>query len=81
MGFECFRKLMDKYKPLYLVHGHTHITYGHNVPRVIDYNGTRVINAYERYTIEVPDRPFPARKFGQVLYKTRYRQSYLDNDI
>lgn len=81
MGFEAFRNLLDKYRPLYLVHGHVHVTYGQNVPREIDYNGTKIINAYERYTFEIPDRPVPGKKFGQVIYKTRYRQNYLDNDF
>ena len=57
-GFEAFRSLLDKYHPQYLVHGHVHVTYGQDVPREIDYNGTKVINAYERFTVEIPDRKF-----------------------
>lgn len=73
-GFESLRKLLDKYHPLYLVHGHVHISYGHDIPRVIDYNGTKVINAYERYVIEIPDRPVKTRQLNQVIYKTRLRE-------
>jgi len=72
-GFPCFRELLDKYKPAYLVHGHVHISYGHDIPREIDYNGSRVINAFERYTIEIPDREFPLKQYGQVIYKTRQK--------
>ena len=56
------------------------LTYGQNMPREIDYNGTKIINAYERYVIEIPDRPVPAKKMGQVIYKTRFRQNYLDGE-
>ena len=72
-GFKALRELIDKYKPAYLLHGHVHMSYGHDIPREIDYNGTKVINAYERYTIEIPDRQFPLKQFGQVIYKTKQR--------
>ena len=72
-GFESLRELLDKYHPQYLVHGHVHMSYGHNIPRELDYNGTKIINAYERYTIEVPDREVRIRDLGQVIYKTRVR--------
>lgn len=79
-GFDSLRTLLDKYHPQYLVHGHVHMSYGHNVPREIDYNGTKVINAYERYVFEIPDRKFPLKEYGQVLYKTWYRPSYLEEE-
>ena len=77
-GFQALRDLIDKYHPPILLHGHVHVTYGQNVPREIEYNGTRVINAYERYIIEVPERPHRLRDHGQVIYKTYYHPSYLD---
>ena len=73
-GFNCFRDLMDKYQPKFLVHGHVHISYGHDIPRELDYNGTKVINAFERYTIEIPDREYRIKEYGQVIYKTRFRE-------
>ena len=79
MGFAALRELLDKYHPQYLIHGHIHTNYGQNVPREIEYNGSRIINAYERYTLEIPDREFPAKHYGQVLYKTRLRQDYLED--
>ena len=81
LGFESLRKLLDKYHPQYLVHGHVHVTYGQNVPREIEYNRPKVINAYERYTFEIPERAVPVKQLGQVIYKTRYRQNYLDNNF
>lgn len=52
-GCEAFVELLDKYHPRYLVHGHVHLNYGHTIQREIEYNGTRIINAYERYVIDV----------------------------
>ena len=70
-GFPALVDLMDKYKPKFLVHGHVHMSYGHNIPREIDYNGTRVINAYERYTIEISEGNYKLKDWNQVIYKTR----------
>lgn len=70
-GFPALVDLLDKYKPKFLVHGHVHMSYGHNIPREIDYNGTKVINAYERYTIEIPEGTYKTRDWNQVIYKTR----------
>ena len=72
-GFECLRDLLDKYHPQYLVHGHVHMNYGQKVAREIDYNGTKIVNAFERYVFEIPDREFPLKKYGQVIYKSRQR--------
>ena len=72
-GFEEFRKLLDKYHPQYLVHGHVHMNYGQTVAREIDYNGTKVVNAFERYVFDITDRQFPLKEYGQVLYKTKIR--------
>ena len=71
-GFEALRELLDKYRPPYLLHGHVHMTYGCNTPRELDYNGSKIINAYERYIIEIPDRPYPLKQHGQVIYKTPF---------
>lgn len=52
-GFECFLKLIDHYQPAYFVHGHVHLNYGHQITRELERNGTRIINAYERYELEL----------------------------
>ncbi len=52
-GFECFKTLIDKYHPKYLFHGHVHQSYGHDLPREYEYHGTRIINAGERYLLEI----------------------------
>lgn len=70
-GFSALRELLDKYHPQYLLHGHVHMRYGMNIPRVREYEGTTLINATERYAFEVPDRPVPIKHRGQILWKTR----------
>jgi len=73
-GFQALRDLIEKYHPQYLIHGHVHMTYHHDVPRIIDHQGTKVINAYERYVLEIPDREVKPRDLNQVIYKTRTRK-------
>ena len=51
-GFECFRTLMERYKPDFFVHGHIHRNYGANIPRTSQFDQTTVINAFEHYVFE-----------------------------
>jgi len=53
-GFACLVDLIDKYHPRYLVHGHVHMNYGYQQPRVLQRESTTIINAYERYILEIP---------------------------
>ena len=52
-GFACFHTIYEKYKPKYHVHGHLHLSYGHNFSRVDQVENTTVINAFEKYIIEI----------------------------
>ena len=52
-GFSCFRTLIEEYKPKYFVHGHVHVNYGRDFVRESHYRDTTIINAYERYIIEI----------------------------
>ena len=51
-GFEAFPKMLDKYNPKYMVHGHVHMNYGANICRTLQYNQTQIINAFESYVID-----------------------------
>lgn len=51
-GFECFKFLLDRYSPKYLIHGHVHMNYAYNVDRVVEYKNTKIINAFKRYDLE-----------------------------
>lgn len=59
-GFGAFLELVDKYKPKYWLHGHVHMNYSTENVREREYNGTRVINAYERYVLDIPQSEITA---------------------
>ncbi len=69
-GFRALRELLDKYKPAYLIHGHVHMNYGAEVPRLQRYGSTTVVNAFSRYTLEIPDRDVPLGQYGQLQHLT-----------
>lgn len=52
-GFKGFVRLMDKYAPSYMVHGHVHLNYGYNIKRIVQYRRTQIVNAYEKYIFEI----------------------------
>lgn len=52
-GFEVFNTLIETYHPRYFVHGHVHMNYGRQFPRVDQMGQTQVVNAFERYIIEL----------------------------
>ena len=52
-GFECFHKLLDRYKPMLFVHGHVHRDYNHNIPQRTIHNGILVVNAYDYAVIDL----------------------------
>ena len=70
-GFESLVELLDRYHPAYLVHGHVHTSYNHQLPREIAYNDSKILNACERYVFEIPDPPVKPKNLYQVIYKTR----------
>ena len=52
-GFDCFRELIDRYQPKYFIHGHVHMNYGRQIERQTTIGNTTIINAYERYEVEI----------------------------
>ena len=70
-GFNCFRWVMEHYKPHYFFHGHVHMNYTRNQPRISQYLDTTIVNAYERYVVEVPT-PAKKRLFWQKMNKFLY---------
>lgn len=68
-GFSCLLALLDRYKPQYLIHGHVHANYGANIPRVLRHGETTIINAYERYLLDVePQEGNPCSKSRKIFY-------------
>ncbi len=52
-GFDCFNKLLKRYKPILFAHGHVHRSYKHSAPQRSIHNGTLVINAFDYAVIEI----------------------------
>jgi Icc-related predicted phosphoesterase len=50
-GFDAFIDLIDRFHPKYLIHGHVHLSYSSN-PRILHYEGTTIINAYQKYILD-----------------------------
>lgn len=55
-GFEAFAAFMTKHKPRYWIYGHVHMSYGAKQKRIMQKDNTTLINAFERYIIEVEPR-------------------------
>ena len=51
-GFKSFRWLLDKYSPLYFIHGHIHANFTDPSQRMTRVNQTQVINTYGYYLFE-----------------------------
>lgn len=52
-GFQCFKDIMEKYRPKYFIHGHVHKNYGRNIPQKCTYQDTTVVNACGYCVIEI----------------------------
>lgn len=68
-GFQCFRDLLEQYEPKYFLHGHVHLRYGGGGERVRQHGGTTLINACERYELEIPDVPVPEKKKNMLIWR------------
>lgn len=56
-GFGTFVTLMNQYRPAFHVHGHVHMNYAPlAMDRTRTYRDTTIINAYERYIFNYPDK-------------------------
>lgn len=55
VGFEIFNDLIDKWKPMLFIHGHSHLNYSTKNKRLTYRNKTQVINAFEKYFFDIDD--------------------------
>ncbi len=55
-GFTAFRDVLDRWKPGYFIHGHSHLNYDYRQKRVDVYGPTTVVNAYERFVLETGEQ-------------------------
>ena len=56
-GFECFRRLIEKYRPSYFIHGHIHREFSDPCERITVVDTTNVVNTYGYYLLEIAGRP------------------------
>jgi Icc-related predicted phosphoesterase len=54
-GFDAYLTFMKRYKPRYLIHGHTHL-YRQDARRATTYGETIVLNTYGYQVIEIDER-------------------------
>jgi Icc-related predicted phosphoesterase len=52
-GFSVFNDLIERYQPKIFAHGHVHMNYGRQFPREDQVGQTRVINAFDRFIVEI----------------------------
>ena len=55
-GFTVFRDVLDRYHPKLMLHGHVHMPYDYTLTRENRYQGTTIINAYEKYVVSCAAR-------------------------
>lgn len=55
IGFKAFVWFMDLFQPRYLLHGHVHL-YDINAERAITHRDTTIINVYDHFVLDFPDR-------------------------
>lgn len=54
-GTAAYTELIQRLKPKYFLHGHTHLNYDRNTPRITRVGSTMVINVYGYYLLETKD--------------------------
>ncbi len=79
-GFEALRDILTEFHPAFLLHGHVHLRYDFSLPREREFQGTRIINVSERFTLDLPDVPSPDRTSARVKYLRRPPRGQEDGD-
>lgn len=74
-GFGCLRELVEEFQPQYLLHGHVHMNYTANAPRILELGTTKIVNTYERYVLNIPDPAFRQKDRGRILWKTPRKEN------
>jgi len=67
-GFACFGKLLELFRPSYMLHGHVHANYGSKFSRMREHPcGTTIINAYDKYIFEYDESKRVCMKRSEVF--------------
>ncbi len=52
-GLKSFRRLIDRYRQIYFIHGHIHANFSDPAERITKINKTKVVNTYGYYLFEI----------------------------
>ncbi len=69
IGFDALTEFLDRRHPALMLHGHVHMRYGFEIPRERCYGETRIINASERYVLEMEDKPVSPKRRNTLIWK------------
>lgn len=78
VGFQSLVELVERYHPMYLLHGHVHLRYDPKAVRIHQHGETQVVNVSERYVLELPDRPVAPKEKNKLIWKTPDRGPKLE---
>ena len=73
-GFECFNDLIEKYRPLYMFHGHVHREYDAFQRERVHESGTKIINAYGSWMVEIKDDEYTPSEAKKSLLSGLFRK-------
>ena len=73
-GFECFNDLIETYKPLYMFHGQVHKEYGAFQRERIHEAGTKIINAYGSWMVEIRDDEYSHTEVKKNILSGLFRK-------
>ena len=65
-GFKCFRWFLKKFRPPLMIHGHIHL-YDIQQRRTIEFEDTKIINAFSHVIIEMKEKESKKSKKGEKL--------------
>lgn len=56
-GYDCFNKILNRFHPKYMFHGHVHANYSRKIKPSYDHPaGTTIMNCYGYKIIDLPDK-------------------------
>ena len=73
-GFASLKKLVDKHRPAYYIHGHVHKNYDFRFRREQPCGDTTVVNAWTSYIIDVPDKNYKPSPLQKLMMWNQFRQ-------
>jgi len=73
-GFMSFCQLIDRYRPIYFLHGHIHRTFEHPSQRFTQRGRTKVVNCYGHILLEIDEEALAGARRQAGLSRLRFRR-------